>query len=69
MQNKKNMTNINIFVYALIIFLFTFFNELSAYHTTNIPCGFDNDCPTAIKRYIWRCHAKFYSILFVAKPL
>jgi hypothetical protein len=31
MQNKKSMTNTDMFIYVLIIFLFTFLDELSAY--------------------------------------
>ncbi|CAJ2677890.1 unnamed protein product [Trifolium pratense] len=60
MQNKKNMTNIDVFVYALIIFLFTFLNELSAYKTTTIPCGVNRDCPSAEKgQFWWQCREKF----------
>ncbi|CAJ2677881.1 unnamed protein product [Trifolium pratense] len=67
MQNKKNMTNINMFICALIIFLFTFLNELSAFHKTDIPCESDDDCPVSIgiKRFTWVCHKGFCAKYFL----
>ncbi|CAJ2654894.1 unnamed protein product [Trifolium pratense] len=47
------------FIYALIIFFFTFLVESFAYKKTNIPCKYIGDCPPSGNRYAWLCKENF----------
>ncbi|CAJ2654936.1 unnamed protein product [Trifolium pratense] len=62
MQNKKNMAKTSMFVYAMMVFLFSYlalFKQID-----DIPCKTVYDCPSAIGHYEWECYdtrcRKFY---------